>query len=1638
MQQSEVSVCQQTGALLYKNLLIKWRNKKQSVQEWLLCLTVLLTVWVLEFHTYFYRIRIPETPENVLGRLDEFNATSRVIGFAPQTEASKRIMEKVALKLHGKGVMIEKYKDEAALTEAWISNEHLLGIVFKDLFSYEIRIRQWEVPLPIDEFGSFASCASDTQYCSAAQYWWGGFVFLQASIDASIVEITTNHSVWEELKSTVGVLMKFEATEYFDPITHGSYIVMFSMGFFPLLYFLTLNVARENKSHKDLMRMMGLRDSSFWLSWGLLYSVYICIMANLLAAVATNSLLHYSSYFVVFVLFFLYGISSMCFCFLLISLLKKPKLTCIVGFLLTLSFGCLSLVLLVDDLPSPVMWFLSILLSPCTFSTGLTEILFLENIKEGAQLNNVTEDPYPLTAVFCILVMNAVLYMLLAVYFDKVLPNTYGRRQSPLFFLQSSYWCRRQGQGMEAVADDEEGGGGSARDVMEPVLPEFRGKEAIRIHNIKKTFKQEDVEVNALRGLLFDVYEGQITALLGHSGAGKTTLLNILSGLSLPSDGAVSIYKHAVSATEDTLHFGNRIVGFCPQFDVKFDTLTVMENLRLFAKVRGIPCKEVEREVQSILSSLDITNIQDTRAANLSGGQRRKLTLGIALLRDPQILLLDEPTAGLDPCSRHHVWALLKERKDDRVTLFSTQFMDEADILADRKAVLSRGSLKCVGTSMFLKRKWGIGYHLRMHLNESCNAEEITSVVKYHIPSARLSRQHEQEMIYTLPFDNIDSFPELFSDFDTRLGHKITDYGVSMTTLEDVFLKLEGEHSIEQADYGVFSQEQVEEERDGGSPDEMEETLLSLSETGNATISGTALWRQQVLAVARIRFLKLIHESKTLRSILLLLLVFLLPIVVQVCLYFFRFTFAKRELTPANYLLHPGEKDYKRFSPLLIQNDTGSAVDDFVHSVMSQNIIVDVTGVNHSYEYLPYKVAMKVSREGQSYRFALQTNIRAVNGLPVVMNIISNAFLGSFNVTPRIKIWNNVFMSENDNYFWNEMYTFTVLYIGILAAGFSPSIGMSSVQDGKIKALSQLRLSGLFPSAYWCGQAMVDVPLFWLLLLLMFVMMHALNSSVTLAASGWTTLLLCLTGYSASVILLVYVISFVFRKGKNNPDFWACIFMLVTMAFFIVEMIVLQIGANVYIFLLLSNMFIPVYPLLSCIVRLEGTGGDEDEDDGMTSRRKALFIPIIAPYLHCIAFILLLRCLEMKYGKKTFRRDPVFRIASKNDKVVSNVEEPERDEDRVQDERIRVMELVVGQRTEEDSAIVASSLRKEYKDKKASTICQEKKKKVATRNISFCVKKGEILGLLGPNGAGKSTTIRMLTGDTKPTAGQVLITGVTHTTDVVRGRGSESTEFLGYCPQENPLWPNLTVKEHLEVYAAVKVMRKEDAAVAIKRVADALELSEQLKTQSRKLPEGVKRKLCFALSMLANPTIVLLDEPSTGMDPKGQQRVWRAIRAAFKNKQRGAILTTHYMEEAEAVCDRVAIMVLGKLRCIGSIQQLKSKFGKGYFLQIKVRDSQQADALHKDILKIFPHAARLERFSSLLSYKIPMDNVKSLSQAFSVLEEVKRTFNLEEYSFSQSTLEQVFIELTKEQEKDDSDLDLNTTYDMKQLHDDDA
>uniref|UniRef100_A0A8C5TAQ0 ABC transporter domain-containing protein n=1 Tax=Malurus cyaneus samueli TaxID=2593467 RepID=A0A8C5TAQ0_9PASS len=1299
------------------------------------------------------------------------------------------------------------------MEKAWISDEDTIGVVFKDNFSYHLRFPTRDVVIPNEVIGYMVA----------------------------------NHSVWEEMNSIAGVRMKTRSVILSISLDYSFFMVIIVMCFFPFMYFLSINVTREKKKLKVLMKTMGLQDIAFWLSWSLLYSLYVLIFSCLLTAVVLREHFDNSSFPMVLLLKFLF--LQIHLVFMLCSLLKTSKLVSFTGFLVIFIFGFLSLAVLIEEVPEPLMWFLG-LVCPFAFNTGIAKIFHLEKFAIGLSFSNLMGEAYFLFSTYIVLAFDSVLYMLLALYFDKILPGKYGIPDPPLFFLKASYWMRsRRGSSRNiprSTANPEELLG----DAMEPVPPEFLGKEAIRLHNIKKTYKRKDGKTEALRGLSLNIYEGQITALLGHSGAGKTTLLNVLSGLSFPSEGTATIYNYKLSETGDREEIRG-MIGICPQFNTQFEVLTVKENLKTFAEIKGIRSQEVEQEVQNILELLDISNIQDTQAEKLSGGQKRKLSIGIAMLGNPQVLLLDEPTAGLDPLSRHQVWSLLREQRAGRAILFSTQFMDEADILADRKAFISHGRLKCVGSSLFLKKKWGICYHLRIHVSESCDLENVTSLVKGYIPNATFSGHSQYELRYKLPLENVNKFPDLFSGLDSCSEQGIVTYGVSMTTLEDVFLRLEGDAAADQEDVHGPGEEWAER-----CPDEARPSSLLLSDTGRVSVQGWALWRQQVSAMARVHFLKLKSSVKNLRSILLLYAVFLLPLVLQLCLVAGWQSVSAWQLSPARYFSPSKRTSYLEPTTLLVYNDTGEGREPL--------LILPWAGL------LSPGVFTLFSCSWQSYRFTVLCHLEAINCFPVLVNVISNALLRTLNSSSHIQIWSHPFFSVSDARRGQKT----------LQGVPKPSDFKGSQKDYKVnswKSRAQLRISGLFPSAYWCGQALVDIPFCWILLFSMFGLEFAMSSKIS--------------GSASTFFLLVrpFLVPYQFNQRENHSKmhWW--------------------------------------------------------------------------------------RTMEKN---KTLRQVWwVFRISPKKESSQQHPKEPEEEDEDVKAEREAVRNAMVAP-SQEEVPLSAVSILFYYIFFNLFYFIPE---------ILFVLIPGEVLGLLGPNGAGKSTAIKMITGETSLTAG--LVVQVLMKTGDGGGSQEQNPAFLGYCPQENPLWLELTPQQHLSIYGAVKGLRKEDTATAVDRIVNALQLQDYLNKKVRKLPAGITRKLCVALSMLGNPSVLLLDEPSTGMDPSGQRCVWKTIRDALKTKESGAILTTHYMEEAEAVCDRVAILVSGQLRCIGSIQYLKNKFGKGYLLEMKVKDAESTDVLHAEVLKIFPGAARQERFPSLLVYKVPMKDALPLSQSFSKLEE---------------------------------------------------
>jgi len=264
-----------------------------------------------------------------------------------------------------------------------------------------------------------------------------------------------------------------------------------------------------------------------------------------------------------------------------------------------------------------------------------------------------------------------------------------------------------------------------------------------------------------------------------------------------------------------------------------------------------------------------------------------------------------------------------------------------------------------------------------------------------------------------------------------------------------------------------------------------------------------------------------------------------------------------------------------------------------------------------------------------------------------------------------------------------------------------------------------------------------------------------------------------------------------------------------------------------------------------------------------------------------------------------------------------------------------------------DDMIVVKNLTKQYPNGK-----------LAVNNVSYGIPRGECFGLLGINGAGKTSTMAMLTAEFPPTTGDATLSSFSVTNEPEKTR-----QRIGYCPQFDAHFMNMTGREHVEMYASIKGIALDVVKEAAKSKLAEVGLSELDSDRlSMGYSGGMKRKLSVACATIGQPQIVFLDEPSTGMDPVARRDMWEVIsrmvigEGLADEEKTSVILTTHSMEEAEALCPRIAIMANGKLRCVGSAQHLKTRFGQGYQVELKVKDVKDSDEDFKLIVAKLLHS----------------------------------------------------------------------------------
>ena len=308
----------------------------------------------------------------------------------------------------------------------------------------------------------------------------------------------------------------------------------------------------------------------------------------------------------------------------------------------------------------------------------------------------------------------------------------------------------------------------------------------IEVKELKKYFE----DVKAVDGVSFEVYKGECFGLLGPNGAGKTTTINILSCFMKPDAGIAKVNDCDVVKEASSVR---KHIGIAPQENIFYDELTVFENLMFFGRMYNVDKNELEGRIDLLIKKVGLEDKRKTRAEKLSGGMKRRLNLIMALVHDPDILFLDEPTAGLDPQSRRMMWDYLFELKERKKTiLLTTHYMEEADVLSDRLAILDHGKVIAMGTPERLKETIGKGDLLSFKiegpeiiLKESLEQLEMRDFVK------EVSYVEEEMVARIIAMDGLGHIGEFTEHFHEK-GLHIIDVKVQRNSLENVFLALTG------------------------------------------------------------------------------------------------------------------------------------------------------------------------------------------------------------------------------------------------------------------------------------------------------------------------------------------------------------------------------------------------------------------------------------------------------------------------------------------------------------------------------------------------------------------------------------------------------------------------------------------------------------------------------------------------------------------------------------------------------------------------------------------------------------------------------------------------------------------------------
>ncbi|XP_073347052.1 retinal-specific phospholipid-transporting ATPase ABCA4-like isoform X2 [Pagrus major] len=1702
------------------------------------------------------------------------------------------------------------------------------------------------------------------------RYIWGGFAYLQDMIEHGIIKLHTGND-WPLGVYIQQMPYPCYVDDLFMITLNRCFPLFMVLAWIYSVSMTVKSIVLEKELRlKETLKAMGVDNGVIWYTCFIDSFIMMTASTALLTSIVMGGkVLNYSNPILVFFFLLTFTIATIMQCFLMSVFFNKANLAAacsgIIYFTLYLPH---ILCFAWQDRITKGMKMAASLLSQVAFGFGTEYLSRYEEQGLGLQWDNIQTSPLEkdtysfLTSIF-MMVFDAVLYAVLAWYLDNVFPGQYGIGRPFYFPFQPSYWQTPAYSHTERAAQDHEmpEPDNVQKDVESLHAPETPGyicngsgskktckhqskrdrlerEREVLTRQQESPNQQEEAQDSGAEGQLFyeadplglvmgvqiedlvkvfdgssrpavnclniNFYEGQITSFLGHNGAGKTTTMSILTGLFPPTSGTAYIYGSDIRTDMDIIRSS---MGMCPQYNILFKHLTVEEHILFYSLLKGRTQAEAEREVEDMLVDLGLPHKRDDEAQNLSGGMQRKLSVAMAFVGGSKVVILDEPTSGVDPYSRRSIWDLLLKYRAGRTVILSTHHMDEADLLSDRIAIISKGQLHCCGSPLFLKNCFGVGFYLTLvrrmrdvrkkendcdcasdcscscsictkykdqsqnqsqHLDRVLDGdiESITSLIHHHVPEAKLIETIGQELTFLLPNKGFKhrAYASLFRELEETLADMgLSSFGISDTSLEEIFIKVtadgEAANIATTPEQWMLQRRKCDTVGDEGHNGVMETNGVthgasdSSAGKGSRQVKGATLILKQFLALLVKRFHHAIRSQKDFMaqivlpaSFVLIALIFTMivppfgeypSLTLTPWMYGQQFTFFSNEQAfdpkmkrfTERLLQMPGlgtrcmegeplgmscsnstsEWEYPDVSPVVSNillspewtqrnpspscqcstskkltmmpicpagagglpprqrlEATGDTMLDLTDRNISDYLVKtypnlirtslkskywvneqrygglsvggqlpildvnpkDIQGVFHQLGRMLNITAGHYSRLAlqeigpflrymeSEFNIKVWYNNKGWHAMVAFMNVANNAILRAL-LPPSAKPVEFGITAINHplNLTKEQLSEVTVLTTSvdavvaicvIFAMSFIPaSFVLYLIQERVTKAKHLQFVSGVSPLVYWVANFFWDMVNYCLSTAMVVGIFMAFDKKCYTSPSNLPALIALLLLYGWSVTPMMYPMSYIFNIPSTAYVSLSCINLFIginsSAITFILELFEnnrsllmfnewLKKGLLVLPHFCLGRGLIDM-AMNQAVTDVYARFGEEYIQDPFRWDFVGKNIAFMA--VEGLVYFILNLLIQYRFFLDHWLSD--YKQTSTHD-----------EDDDVAAERQRIYDG-----GSKNDILQIRDLAKTYVGRKRAAVDQ----------ICVGVPAGECFGLLGVNGAGKTTTFKMLTGDTDVSSGEATVAGYSILNEIL-----DVHQNMGYCPQFDAIDELLTGREHLYLYARLRGVPESE----IPRVAEwgiqKLGLTEYASRCAGTYSGGNKRKLSTAIAMIGCPALVLLDEPTTGMDPHSRRFLWNAIMSVIQDG-RAVVLTSHSMEECEALCTRLAIMVNGTFKCLGTIQHLKYKFGDGYVVTMKIKAakaglSPDLEPVESFMESSFPGCVQREKHYNTLQYEIASS---SLARIFQLVVANKERLSIEDYSVSQTTLDQVFVNFAKLQTGEDDDVTLH-------------